>query len=152
MLTFLCTCHLLQTLSNHKKLTPMAVLYQVRYPSVSGAGADWRNLELSPLPLSNNQYVFNKRRYHQPQELCHWATLERAKPCIYTKYILKIWFVGLKLKSSILSYKINVPQVFFVSSTLRTETFPKLNFKILFSKTKSCAHYFNVGISKFCGT
>ena len=48
-------------------------LYQVRYPSVSGTGAGWRNLELSPLPLSNNQYVFNKRRYHQPQELCHWA-------------------------------------------------------------------------------
>ena len=68
-----------------KKLTPMAVMYQVRYPSVSGTGAGWRNLELSPLPLSNNQYVFNKRRYHQPQELCHWAANKRIQLRIYTK-------------------------------------------------------------------
>ena len=46
------------TTFKEKKLTPMAVMYQVRYPSVSGAGADWRNLELSPLPLSK-AYTFS---------------------------------------------------------------------------------------------
>ena len=77
-----------------KKLTPMAAMYQVRYPSVSGTGAGWRNLELSPLPLSNDQYVFNKRRYHQPQELCHWAVKERIMLYIYQIFMVKIWLVG----------------------------------------------------------
>ena len=36
-----------------KKLTPMAAVYQVRCTSVGGTVAGWRNLELSPLPLSN---------------------------------------------------------------------------------------------------
>jgi len=31
-----------------KKLTPMAIVYQVRCPSVSGTGADWRNLNFHP--------------------------------------------------------------------------------------------------------
>ena len=75
--------HTLFILSLWKKLTPMAVMYQVRCPSVSGTGADWRNLELSPLPLSNDQYILNKRRYHQPRELRHWTDECRIKLCIY---------------------------------------------------------------------
>ena len=77
--------HTLFILSLWKKLTPMAVMYQVRYPSVSGTGAGWRNLELSPLPLSNDRYILNERRYHQPRELRHWAIVKRDK----TTYISK---------------------------------------------------------------
>ena len=86
--------HSLHSFFMKKKLTPMAVMYQVRYPSVSGTGADWRNLELSPLPLSDDQYVFNKRRYHQPQELCHWAVKEKIMLYIYQIFMVKIWLVG----------------------------------------------------------
>ena len=81
-----------------KKLTPMAVVYQVRYPSVSGTGADWRNLELSPLPLSNDQYILNERRYHQPRELRHWATVKGTKLHIYPKLNRSNLICGLNLK------------------------------------------------------
>ena len=86
--------HTLFILSLWKKLTPMAVVYQVRCPSVSGTGADWRNLELSPLPLSNDQYILNKRRYHQPRELCHSAIEKGIQPRIYQIWTIEIWFVG----------------------------------------------------------
>ena len=74
----------------------MAVMYQVRYPSVSGTGADWRNLELSPLPLSNDQYVLNERRYHQPQELCHWAEYKWTKLRIYDNFYILDLICGFK--------------------------------------------------------
>ena len=76
----------------------MAVVYQVRYPSVSGTGADWRNLELSPLPLSNDRYILNERRYHQPRELRHWAIVKGTKLHIYPKLNHSNLICGLNLK------------------------------------------------------
>ena len=76
----------------------MAVVYQVRYPSVSGTGADWRNLELSPLPLSNDRYILNERRYHQPRELRHWAIIKSTKLHIYPKLNHSNLICGLNLK------------------------------------------------------
>ena len=63
----------------------MAAMYQVQYPWVSGAGADWRNLELSPLPLSNDRYILIERRYHQPRELRHWANVNGDKASYISK-------------------------------------------------------------------
>ena len=81
-----------------KKLTPMAVVYQVRYPSVSGTGVGWRNLELSPLPLSNDRYNLNERRYHQPRELHHWAIVKGTKLHICPKLNHSNLICGLNLK------------------------------------------------------
>ena len=66
----------------------MVVVYQVRCPSVSGTGADWRNLELSPLPLSNDRYILNKRRYYQPRELCHSTIENVVEPRIHQMNVL----------------------------------------------------------------
>ena len=76
----------------------MAVMYQVRYHLVSGTGAGWRNLELSPLPLSNDGYILNERRYHQPRELRHWAVIEGTKLHIYPKLNRSNLICGLNLK------------------------------------------------------
>ena len=96
-----------------KKLTPMAAMYQVRYPSVSGAGADWRNLELSPLPLSkaltfsSSGGIISHRSY--ATEL-----LSMGRKHVYIQNILSNFHLWVsKWKSRILSSKLSTWLWFF---------------------------------------
>ena len=73
-----------------KKLTPMAAMYQVRYPPVSGASADWRNLELSPLPLSK-AWTFSSSGGTISHRSYATELLKGGYNCVYTrKHTFKI--------------------------------------------------------------